>query len=260
MRIVSEKVSPFSFGVLRPTICLPEGLEDRLKPEALDLVIAHECTHVARGDGWLRPLERITADFLWFNPFAWFMRRELNVARELACDEAVVHVARDSRVYARTLRDVAGFSAGLPAALPAASMSLAGGSMMLRVTRMLGLSKRKPARLALASACVLALVGAPLAVAQVMLATPAPEAPPAPPAPPELAAIAELPDVPEAPEAPAAAELSSDGTVRTTFPARVTSMSGDASRGYSVRLDGMSESATCVAQLGGLGSVSVSSG
>lgn len=29
--------------------------------EALDLVVGHECLHVARGDGWRRPLERITA-------------------------------------------------------------------------------------------------------------------------------------------------------------------------------------------------------
>ena len=275
LKIVAEKVSPFSFGVLRPTICLPDGLEDRLKPEALDLVIAHECTHVARGDGWLRPLERITADLLWFNPFAWLMRRELDVARELACDEAVVSVARDGRVYARTLRDVAGFSVGLPVALPAASMSLAGGSIMLRVTRTLGMSKRKPARLALASACVLALIGAPLAVAQVMFATPAPEAPPAPPAPPEdIAALEapeapelpealeapEAPEAPEDPEAPPAAELSRDGTVRATFPATVASTTGDASHGYSVRLEGAGEAASCVAQLDGLGSLSVAKG
>ena len=172
--VVAENVSPFSFGVLRPTICLPEGLEQRLKPEALDLVIAHECTHVARGDGWLRPLERVAADVLWFNPFAWAIRRELDVARELACDEAVIEHARDRRIYARTLRDIAGFTACLPVAVPAASMSLAGGSLMLRVTRTLGLSNRKPARLALASACALAVMGAPLAVAQVMFATPAP--------------------------------------------------------------------------------------
>ena len=276
--VVAENFSPFSYGVLRPTICLPEGLEAKLKAEALDLVIAHESTHVARGDGWLRPLERITADVLWFNPFAWAMRRELDVARELACDEAVLKVARDGRVYARTLRDIAGFSAGLPAAVPAASMSLAGRSMMLRVTRTLGLADRKPARLAIVSAFLLALVGAPLAVAQVMFATPAPEAPPAPKAPvapeapkapevelafehpPEAPEFPEALEAPEPPEAPAAAELSSDGTVRATFPAKVVAANGDASRGYAVRLQGTGEAASCVAHLNGFGSLSVSNG
>ena len=35
-------------------------------------------------------LERITADIMWFNPAVWLIRRELDVARELACDEGVV--------------------------------------------------------------------------------------------------------------------------------------------------------------------------
>ena len=244
MLVVAENVSPFSYGVVRPTICLPDGLEERLKPEALDLVIAHECMHVARGDGWLRPLERVAADVLWFNPFAWLMRRELDVARELACDEAVVDVARDRRVYARTLRDIAGFTACLPAKAPAASMSLAGGSLMLRVTRTLGLSDRKPARMAMVSACVLALAGAPLAVAQVMLVTPAPIVPPAPAPPSE----------------PAAAVYTTDGTVRASFPARVVATNGDATKGYTVRLEGVGDSEGCTANMSGLGSLNAVNG
>jgi len=208
---VAASISPFSFGVFRPVVCLPEGLENRLGREALDLVVGHECLHVARGDGWLRPLERVAADIFWFNPFAWFIRRELDVARELACDEGVVELSSARQAYARTLRDVAGFSAGLSHAAPAASMSLAGGrSLMLRVTRTLALARRKPARAALIAACLLGAIGAPIAVAQVVLATPrAPVAPPAPPAPPapELEALAPLPPAaPEVPEAPEAIE------------------------------------------------------
>ena len=50
-------------------IVAPRELEARLRPEALDLVVGHECLHIARGDGWVRPLERVVADVLWFNPF-----------------------------------------------------------------------------------------------------------------------------------------------------------------------------------------------
>lgn len=133
---MNEKVSPFSFGVFRSTICLLEGLEDELSREALDLVVGHECLHVARGDGWRRPLERITADIIWFNPAAWLIRRELDVARELACDEGMVELSSARTAYGRTLRDVAELSAGLSYAAPAASMSLAGGrNLMLRVRR-----------------------------------------------------------------------------------------------------------------------------
>ncbi len=210
LRIVEASVSPFSCGVFRPVIYLPEGIEDQLSTEALDLVVGHETLHIARGDGWRRPLERITADVFWFNPFAWLVRRELDMARELACDEGVVELSSARHAYARTLRDVAGFSAGLSHALPAASMSLAGGrSLVLRVTRTLAFAKRKPARSAVIAACALGLIGAPIAVAQVMLATPAPPPPPAvpaPPAPPAPEAIAAL----EAPEGAACAGGSGD--------------------------------------------------
>ena len=186
LRIVAEQHSPFSYGFLRPTICVPEGMEDKLSRGSLDLVVGHESLHIARGDGWLRPVERVTADILWFNPFAWLIRRELDVARELAVDEAVLAMS-DARVaYARTLRDVAGFAAGLSANAPAASMSLPGGrNLMLRVSRTLSQTGRKPARAAIIVACLLGLAAAPLAIAQVMMAVPAPPAiqPPPPPAP-----------------------------------------------------------------------------
>lgn len=250
LRIVSAKVSPFSFGVLRPTICLPEGLEDELSREALDLVVGHECLHVARGDGWRRPLERITADVMWFNPAAWMIRRELDVARELACDEGMVELSSARTAYARTLRDVAGFSAGLSHAAPAASMSLAGGrSLMLRVKRTLGSAKRKPARAAIAAAVLMGLIGAPMAVAQVIMVIPAPPAPPAPPA------------VPAAPEAPAAAAIDADGSVRTTFAGKITSITGGAQNGFNVRLEGKGDEGTpCVADMIGLVSINVAKG
>lgn len=249
LRIVNEAVSPFSFGIFRPVICLPEGLEDKLSREALTLVIGHECLHVARGDGWWRPLERIAADVMWFNPAAWLIRRELDVARELACDEGMVELSSARQAYARTLRDVAGFSAGLSHAAPAASMSLAGGrSLMLRVTRTLSLAKRKPARSAVVAAIMLGLVGAPMAVAQVMMVMPAPPAPPAPPA------------APVAPQAPAAAEIDEDGSVRATFAGRITLINGGKQNGYNVRLEGESEGSPCVADLNGLVSIAVAKG
>ncbi len=275
--VTEASVSPFSFGVLRQTVCIPEGLEGRLRREALDLVIGHECLHVARGDGWRRPLERIAADVFWFNPFAWLMRRELDMARELACDEGVVQLSDARHAYARTLRDVAGFSTGLSLAAPAASMSLAGGgrSLMLRVTRTLALAKRKPARAAMIAACVAGLIAVPIAVAQVALAVPrAPEAlealeplealaAPEAPEPLEPLAALEAPEAPETPEPPVVEQqvyVSPDGMVRASFPARVVWIGGDATNGYAVKLVQAANASTtgmCTAELEGLGALKV---
>ena len=187
--------------------------------------------------------------------------RELDVARELACDEGVVELSAARQAYARTLRDVAGFSSGLSHAAPADSMSLAGGrSLMLRVTRTLALAKRKPARAAVIAAALVSLAGAPIAVAQVMLATPAPYPPP-PPAPPALPTeFGELAQPPAPPEAPAAAEISADGKVRATFAATVVSIAGSKADGYSIKLRGGNIAATCLAQFDGMGGLNVKAG
>jgi murein DD-endopeptidase MepM/ murein hydrolase activator NlpD/beta-lactamase regulating signal transducer with metallopeptidase domain len=241
LRITEASVSPFSFGAARPVICLPEGLEQQLSPPALDLVVGHECLHVARGDGWRRPLERIFADVLWFNPFAWRIRRELDLARELACDEAVLDRARTPGDYARVLRDVAGRVSGLDASAPAASMSLSGGGrvLVMRVKGALGHAKRRPGRAALAGALLLMLAGAPVAVAQAVLAAPPPPhapravtqlAPPVPPPPPAAPAL-QPPPAPPAPPAPAHAEI------RTPFDARVAKVATSKELGLHVVIE-----------------------
>ena len=253
--VTQEQHSPFSFGMMHPTICLPEGLEEKLSKESLDLVVGHECLHVARGDGWLRPVERVTADILWFNPFAWLMRRELDVARELAVDEAMIALVASRKIYARALRDVASFSAGLSPTAPAASMSLAGGrSLMLRVTRTLSEARRKPARAAMVAACMLGLLGAPIAVAQVMLAVPAPPAPPASIDPPEP------PAPPEPPKVEENVYVSADGMVRASFPAKITAAGPGRKGGYAVSLESTGQNGKgegCQADLDGLGPLEV---
>ena len=259
LRIVAGQHSPFSYGILRPTICVPEGMEDKLSHGSLELVIGHESIHVARGDGWLRPVERVTADVLWFNPFAWLIRHELDVARELAVDEAVLAMSNARVAYARTLRDVAGFAAGLSSTAPAASMSLTGGrSLVMRVSRTLANAGRKPARAAVVAACLLGLVGAPIAIAQVMMAVPAPPAPPTPAVVEPVEPVAPVPPIDQM-----RLYVAPDGVVRSSFAGKVTATGGNATKGYAVTListDRTDEGDLCVIEASGLSELSVRKG
>ena len=101
LRLMSGDFSPFVRGVFKPTVYLPNGLERCLSPKAMDMVIGHELTHVKRQDAMWRPLERAVADIFWFNPFAWCVRKELDRARELACDEAMLSYDAPANDYAR---------------------------------------------------------------------------------------------------------------------------------------------------------------
>lgn len=103
---------PAVTGILRPRIVLPRDLLRSLSEEELRHVLLHELAHVRRLDGAVRAAAGLVAAAHWFNPFAWYALRRLDVECEAACDAAVL--ARlggdegDRRAaYGRTLIDVA---------------------------------------------------------------------------------------------------------------------------------------------------------
>mgnify|MGYP001510094537 CR=1 FL=1 len=83
----SENVcSPFVLGIIRPKIYLPYHMDKR----EMDHVIAHEQTHIRRGDHWWKPLGFLLLTVHWFNPLLWLGYILLCRDIELACDEKVI--------------------------------------------------------------------------------------------------------------------------------------------------------------------------
>ena len=79
--------TPMLVGVIKPRIYLPEIA---FTDEQLNNILLHERTHLRRGDVWLKWFATFVVSLHWFNPIVYFMRRELNRACELSCDEAVI--------------------------------------------------------------------------------------------------------------------------------------------------------------------------
>ena len=77
---------PFTLGVLRPRIYLPDSLQGT----ARRAVLLHEQTHIRRGDPLTKLLFYGAACLHWFNPLAWLALREFERDMEAACDEAAV--------------------------------------------------------------------------------------------------------------------------------------------------------------------------
>lgn len=96
--------SPFLAGISARTIYIPEAFT---APQTVDFIIAHECTHLARGDLVTRPIERFVAELFWFSPFAWIIRRQLDYWREAACDAQTLDLTGNSVGYARVLANTA---------------------------------------------------------------------------------------------------------------------------------------------------------
>lgn len=83
----SEKIiCPAVYGIVKPKIILPASYKGR----NIDLVIAHEKTHICSFDN----LWRMTAFFIvavhWFNPFCWLFLKSFLEDMELSCDERVL--------------------------------------------------------------------------------------------------------------------------------------------------------------------------
>ena len=74
----------FLLGYLNPRIYLPAGLQDAAP------VLAHERTHIRRGDHWWKLLGYVVLTVHWFNPLVWLAYGLLCRDLEMACDEAMI--------------------------------------------------------------------------------------------------------------------------------------------------------------------------
>jgi Zn-dependent protease with chaperone function len=76
-------------GLLRPRICIPDGIERVLSAEELEAVLAHERLHARRRDNLIGLAHEIALCLLWFHPLVWITANRLALYRELSCDDAV---------------------------------------------------------------------------------------------------------------------------------------------------------------------------
>jgi TonB family protein len=81
---------PATVGVLAPRIVVPADFESRYDARQRDLVLAHERTHVVRGDAWANLAVAALRCLCWFNPLAHVAARRFRHDQELACDAIVV--------------------------------------------------------------------------------------------------------------------------------------------------------------------------
>lgn len=96
--------TPLTYGILRPVILLPKGM-DWLDTRRVAFVLAHEMAHIRRFDSLTKWLLTAALCIHWFNPLVWAMYVLMNRDMELSCDEAVLKkYGGDSRAeYAMAL-------------------------------------------------------------------------------------------------------------------------------------------------------------
>lgn len=76
----------FILGFIRPKIYIPAGLSPAVRKH----ILAHERTHLEKGDHWFKMIGFLALSIHWFNPLVWLAYILLCKDIELACDERVV--------------------------------------------------------------------------------------------------------------------------------------------------------------------------
>jgi beta-lactamase regulating signal transducer with metallopeptidase domain len=94
--------APVTIGLWSPRIILPLEWKE-WSSGTLESVIVHEQAHIRRLDSSTALLAQLNTCVFWFHPVAWWLRRELVVTAELACDAASVRTTGRPREYAEAL-------------------------------------------------------------------------------------------------------------------------------------------------------------
>ena len=86
----NDDVGPALLGVWPAKIIVPADFSLRYTQDEMNLIIAHEKKHLARGDIYANMFCALTQCLLWFNPLIHLAANRFRADQELACDAAVI--------------------------------------------------------------------------------------------------------------------------------------------------------------------------
>lgn len=183
--------APFTLGILRPRVYLPDDLQGT----ARQAVLLHEQTHIRRRDPLTKPLFYAVVCLHWFNPLAWLAFCTFERDMEAACDEAAVRgrPLPERNAYCESLLHFAVQGRSIPG-----SLAFGQGSVKERIVHLLHYRRLGAGALAVCAAVVGLSVTACMVRPQV-------EDAPATAAPPATAETAEPTPVPAPTSVPAVA-------------------------------------------------------
>lgn len=102
--MVSQSLQvPVMIGFLKPLILLPMAMVNNMSEDQLEAILLHELAHVKRNDYLLNIFQSIAETILFFNPFIWWISKNIRQEREHCCDDLVIASSVQPLHYARAL-------------------------------------------------------------------------------------------------------------------------------------------------------------
>jgi len=141
--LMSPRVrTPIIWGLWRIYVCLPMHA-DEWNASNRRMVLAHELTHVRRGD-WLWQMLVIAMTAVhWFNPLAWWAAHRLRMEAEIACDDAMLEQGFTPSGYADCLYRIVRAAKAAPLHLNPAMPMARPSELPVRMARILSDKTRR---------------------------------------------------------------------------------------------------------------------
>ena len=80
--------APVTFGIVRPTVVVPQWFLGVAEWSRCEVMLAHELAHLAARDPWWQSFSRAVCALWWWHPAAWWAARRQRASGEAAADEA----------------------------------------------------------------------------------------------------------------------------------------------------------------------------
>jgi uncharacterized protein YjbI with pentapeptide repeats/beta-lactamase regulating signal transducer with metallopeptidase domain len=135
---VSDQIDvPVAVGLFDSMILIPRELLQRLSPEEVDQIALHELAHLRRADDWTNGVQRIVLAVFAWNPSVRFATAQLDLEREVACDDHVLSSSAVIRPYAMCLAKMAESSSWPRRPMAAPAVFATRKHLSLRIERLL---------------------------------------------------------------------------------------------------------------------------
>jgi uncharacterized protein YjbI with pentapeptide repeats/beta-lactamase regulating signal transducer with metallopeptidase domain len=159
--VSDETDVPVAVGLFDAMILVPRSLLDRLSEPEVDQICLHELAHLRRADDWTNGLQRLINALLGWNPAAQFVGQQLDLEREVACDDWVLSFVKTVRPYALCLTKMAETASWPRQPIPAPGVFATRKHISLRIERLLGAGRNIATNLSFApAAAAVGIVGA----------------------------------------------------------------------------------------------------
>ena len=148
---------PVAVGLFDSMVLLPQHLLSEFDAREIDQISLHELAHLLRHDDWSNGVQRVITALLFFNPAVWFIARQMDIEREVACDDYVLELTGAVRTYAFCLTKMAEMTSWPHQPLAAPGVFTTRKNISIRIERLLRTGRAIGSSISPATATLVAL-------------------------------------------------------------------------------------------------------